>query len=130
MKNHSKNISGQLAEKGIQMANKLMKRNVSLLANQSNWGEMGVQGVINSASGVAKKWKFTCDEVGIKKNATTSWKHKLVLFIITSPEACRCYGQQFHFWEYILLKKENFCCIILVKAKMESTWSSIWSLEE
>ena len=97
MKNHSKNISGQLAEKGIQMANKLMKRNVSLLANQSNWGEMGVQGVINSASGVAKKWKFTCDEVGIKKNATTSWKHKLVLFIITSPEACRCYGQQFHF---------------------------------
>lgn len=67
MKNHSKNISGQLAEKGIQMANKLMKRNVSLLANQSNWGEMGVQGVTNSASGVVKKWKFTCDEVGIKK---------------------------------------------------------------
>ena len=79
------------------MANKLMKRNVSSLANQRNWGEMGVQGVTNSASRVVKKWKFTYDEVGIKKkNATTSWKHKLVLFIKTSSEACRCYGQQFH----------------------------------
>ena len=47
------------------MANKLMKRNVLLLANQRNWGKMGVQGVINSASRVVKKWKFTCDEVGI-----------------------------------------------------------------
>ena len=47
------------------MANKLMKRNVSSLANQRNWGEMGVQGVTNSASRVVKKWKFTYDEVGI-----------------------------------------------------------------
>lgn len=65
MKNHSKNMSGQLAEKGIQMANKLMERNVYLRASQRNWGEMGVQGVTNSASRVVKKWKFTCDEVGI-----------------------------------------------------------------
>ena len=59
--------NAQLAEKGIQMANKLLKRNVSLLANQSNWEEMGVQGITNNASGVVKKWKFTCDEIGILK---------------------------------------------------------------
>ena len=65
-------MSRQLAEEGIQMANKLMKRNASCLGNQRNWNKGGEECVkCNRVGGVVKKGNSPMTMVG-RKHATAS----------------------------------------------------------